>query len=67
MNREHALDALAVADAPDGESLVDAVAASANHEPGEHLDALLVPLDHLGVHLDRVTHIELERFLAKLP
>src|SRR5208283_4415453 len=38
VDREHALDALAVADPPDGERLVDARALPRDHDAGEDLD-----------------------------
>ena len=64
MNRKYALHALAVADAAYGEGLVDSVAATPDDESGEHLNTLLLALDNLGVHLDGVTHVEFQRFLA---
>ena len=55
---EHALDALAVADATDGEGLVDARALQGDDDAGENLDALFITLAHLGVHFDAVAHLE---------
>ena len=42
VNREHALDALAVADAADGEELVDAMTLAGDDDAGVNLDPLLV-------------------------
>src|SRR6478609_10688098 len=58
VDREHALDALAVADAADGEVLVDAAAFVGDDDAGENLDALLVTFTDLGVDTDAVTDFE---------
>ena len=49
VDRENALDGLAVADAADGEGRVQAVATAADDDAGEDLDALLVALDRKSV------------------
>src|SRR3954451_8145165 len=46
MEREHALDAFAVGNAPNGKSLVNPATFPADHDPCENLDALLVPFPH---------------------
>lgn len=56
--REHALDALTVADTADGEGLVDAAALERDHDTGENLNALFITLAHFGVHFDAITHLE---------
>ena len=58
---ENALDAFAVADAADGEHLVQAVAAAANHYPGKNLDTFLVPFDDSLVNIDDIADLELRR------
>src|SRR6478609_4900965 len=58
VDREHALDALAVADAADGEILVDAAALVGDDDAGENLDALLVTFTDLGVHTDAIANLE---------
>ena len=64
MNWEYTFHALAVADAAHSEGLVDSVTTTPNDEAGKNLNTLLLALDHLGVHLDGVAHVEFQRFLA---
>src|SRR2546430_13787009 len=65
MHREHALDALAVADATDRKSFVQTAAPFADHYTGENLDALLVAFHHFGVHANGVANPEVHGVLAK--
>jgi hypothetical protein len=58
VQRENALDAFAVADAADGEGLVQPAPAPANDHAGKHLNALLVAFDDLGMHAHAVTDVE---------
>src|ERR1700677_1779103 len=58
MNREHALDAFPVGNAAHGESLVDADALAADHDPCKNLDAFLVAFHHAGVDPYAVAHLE---------
>src|SRR5206468_6704557 len=66
MDGKDAFDTFAVADAADGESLVQAAAAFADHHAGENLNALLVAFHHFGVHAHGIAHRENYRVLAKL-
>src|SRR5579884_1912431 len=67
MDEEGALDADAVGgDAAHREVLVDAAAAAANDDALEDLNALPVPLDHLGVDTNRVARAELGDVLLEL-
>jgi len=63
---ENALDAFAVADAADGEHLVQAVAAAANHYPGKNLDTFLVAFDNFCVHAHGIADRKISRVFAKL-
>ena len=66
MQREHALDAFAVADAPHGERLVQPAAAPADHHAGENLNAFLVAFHDFGVDAHRVADVEFRFVFAKL-
>src|SRR5262245_49421827 len=54
VQRGRALDTDAVADLADLERLAQPRARAADHHALEHLDALLLPLDHANVHLEGV-------------
>ena len=54
VHREGALDADAVGELAHGEGLVDPAVLAADDHALEHLDALLVALDHADVDLQRV-------------
>src|ERR1700690_385686 len=58
VNREHALDPLAVADPAHREGLVDARPLAGDHDAGEDLDPLLVALAHLRMHPHAVADLE---------
>lgn len=66
MDGKNALDAFAVADAPDGEHLVEPVAAPSDDDPGKDLDAFFVAFDDLGMHAHRIANREFGRLFAKL-
>ena len=66
VQRENALHAFAVADAADGEHLVQPATAPANDHAGKNLDALFVAFDHFGVHAHGIAHREIRGVLAKL-
>src|SRR5213079_2480806 len=66
MEREDALHAFAVADATDGEHLVQPMPAPPNHHAGENLDALFVAFHDFGVDADAVAHPEAGVVLAIL-
>src|SRR6266516_4256005 len=66
MDGKHAFNAFAIADAADGEGLIQAAAAFANHHAGENLDALLVAFHHFGVHPHGIAHREIHGVFAKL-
>ena len=66
VQRKHALDALAVRNAAHREILVQADALAADHDAGVNLDALLLALDHAGMHLHRVAHAERGHVLLHL-
>src|SRR4029079_13193580 len=59
VEREDALDTDAARYLPHGEGLADAAALAADDDTLEHLDALLVPLDHLHVHAHGVPGAEI--------
>jgi hypothetical protein len=54
MDGKYALDAFAVADAPDGEHFVQAAPAPANYHAGKYLDTFLVAFHDFGVHTHAV-------------
>jgi len=58
VQRENALDSLAVGNFTDGESGVDAAAALGDDETCEDLDALLAALNHPAMHLHGVADVE---------
>jgi len=66
VEREHAFDAFAVADAAHGESLIETAAALAHDNARENLDAFLVAFDDLGVHFHRVADGEFCVVFTKL-
>ncbi len=63
---ENALHAFAVADAADGEHLVQPVAAAPDDDARENLDAFLLAFHDLGVDAHAVANGELHRFFAVL-
>src|ERR1035437_2420729 len=66
MDGENPLHAFAVADAAHGEHLVQPMTATANHHASENLYALLLALDHFGVHTHGIAHAEVHGDLAIL-
>src|SRR5581483_9901601 len=66
MQREDALDAFVVDDAPDGEGFVDPRPLLHDHRAGEDLNAFLVAFDDAGRHVHRVTDVELRRFFLQV-
>ena len=66
MQREHALDTFAVANAADGEGGVEAASAPANNNAGENLDTLFVAFDDFGVDAHGITDFEFRRIFPKL-
>src|SRR5205085_192642 len=65
VERKGALDTHPEADFPDGEGLLDSRPRASDHHTGEDLDAGPVALDHLHVHLHRVTGSEGGDVVAK--
>src|SRR5690606_25980318 len=63
---EHAFDTLAVADAANGEGLMNTMPLARDHDAGEHLDTLLVAFAHLGVHTHAVANLEVGQVLFQL-
>lgn len=59
VERENALDALAIRNFTDGESFVDAAATLGDHETCEDLDTLFASLNHAAMDLDGITHIRI--------
>src|SRR5436305_13476092 len=66
MHRENALDTFAVGNATDGERFIQTAALSANHNPGEDLDPLLISFHHTGMHADAIANLELGAVLLLL-
>src|SRR5262249_4985443 len=66
IDREHALHALAVADAADGEGFMDAAPLVGDDDAGKNLDAFLVAFANLGVHADTVADFERRNFMFHL-
>lgn len=58
VDRENALDTLAVGNTANGEIFIDPRPLPANHDTGINLDALLVAFNDAGVDLDGVSDIE---------
>ncbi len=58
MQGEYPLHAFAVADAADGEHLVQPMTTAANHNAREDLDALFVAFDHFRVHTHSIADAE---------
>src|SRR5438445_12766145 len=56
MKRENAFDTFAVGNTPHGECFVKPAPFAANHDAGENLNPLLVPLHHSRVHADAIAH-----------
>ena len=58
MNREDALNALTVRNAPDGKILIEAASLPPDYNAGENLDSLFVALDHPSVDPYAIAHFE---------
>jgi len=63
---ENPLDAFAVADAADGEGLVQSVPAAADDDARKNLDAFLVAFDNFCVHAHGIADRKISRVFAKL-
>jgi len=66
MDGENALDAFAIADAAHGERFVQPVAAAAEDDAGENLDAFLIAFNDLGVDLNTVADFKFHGLFAIL-
>jgi hypothetical protein len=66
MHGEYPLHSFAVADAADGEHLVQTMTAAAYHNASENLYALFVAFNHFRVHTHSIAHAEVHGVLAKL-